>query len=83
VCARVCAYVIFIHLYKTIKKKKRKKNNMTKTDRKEDPRLSTPGFGRGSFLADVQRKKPWCSTHFFQKFLHSSLPSKWNSTTSL
>lgn len=53
------------------------------TNRKDDPRLSTPGLGRGSFLAVGQRKKPWCSTHFFQKFLHSSLHSKWNSTTSL
>ena len=40
-------------------------------------------FCLGSFLTAMHLKKPWCSTHFFQKFLHSLRPSKKNSTTSL
>ncbi|MPC19233.1 hypothetical protein E2C01_012144 [Portunus trituberculatus] len=34
---------------------------------KEEPRDNTLVFCRGTFFTWEHRKKPWCSTHFFQK----------------
>lgn len=54
-----------------------------KTYRKELPRERTRVLRLGVLCTVVQRKNPWFSTHFFQKFLHSLRPSKKNSTVSL
>lgn len=49
----------------------------------ELPRERTRALRLGVVWTAVQRKKPWFSTHFFQKFLHSLRPSKKKSTVSL
>lgn len=53
------------------------------TYRNELPRDMTRALRRGVLCTTVQRKKPWFSTHFFQKFLHWLRPGKRNSTVLL
>ena len=38
--------------------------------RNEEPRLRSLCFSLSPAKLEVHRKKEWCSTHFFQKFLH-------------
>lgn len=49
---------------------------------KEEPLEKNLGSFFGTSTAE-QRKKAWCSTHFFQKLLHSFRVSKENSMVSL
>lgn len=49
----------------------------------DDPRLRTLVLCRGKRLTVKHLKKPWFSTHFFQKLLQSLRVSNMNSTMSL
>lgn len=68
---------------KWLKFSKMKRKFFKTAYRKELPRDKTRAFRRGVDCTVVHRKKPWFSTHFFQKFLHSFRVSKKNSTVSL